>query len=95
MPRPEHCLEIQAALAAGGDFAVIVEQAGLELDPGALTPFARWVPEFHAGGADTLFFIARAPAGDWQPHRSRANAQAPSGSARAKCSSASVREARS
>lgn len=68
-PRPEHCLEIQAALAVGEDFAAIVEQAGLELDPGALTPFARWVPEFHARRRfDTLFFIARAPAGDWQPH---------------------------
>ncbi len=68
-PRAEHCLEIQAALAAGEDFAGIAEQAGFELDPGALTPFARWVPKFHAPRRfDTLFFVARAPVGDWQPH---------------------------
>jgi len=67
-PRPEHCLEIQAALAAGADFAHVLEQAGVTLDPGALTAFARWVPKFHAVRRfDTLFFIARAPGGDWQP----------------------------
>ncbi len=67
-PRPEHCLEIQAALAAGADFAYVLDQAGLELDPAELTAFARWVPKFHAVRRfDTLFFIARAPAGDWQP----------------------------
>jgi 8-oxo-dGTP pyrophosphatase MutT (NUDIX family) len=67
-PRSEHCLEIQAALASGADFAHILEQAGAELDPAALTAFARWVPKFHAVRRfDTLFFIARAPAGDWQP----------------------------
>jgi 8-oxo-dGTP pyrophosphatase MutT (NUDIX family) len=67
-PRPEHCLEIQAALAAGADFADVLDQAGVELDPGELTVFARWVPKFHAVRRfDTLFFVARAPAGDWQP----------------------------
>ena len=67
-PRPEHCLEIQAALVAGEDFAHVLEQAGVELDPGALTPFARWVPKFHSVRRfDTMFFLARAPAGDWQP----------------------------
>ena len=41
---------------------------GLALDAAALTPFARWVPKFHAVRRfDTLFFIARAPAGDWEP----------------------------
>jgi 8-oxo-dGTP pyrophosphatase MutT (NUDIX family) len=67
-PRPERCLEIQAALAAGQAFAGIVEQAGLELDAGALVPFARWVPRFHAVRRfDTLFFVARCPPGEWQP----------------------------
>lgn len=67
-PRPEDCLEIQAALVAGEDFAHVLEQAGIELDPGALTPFARWVPKFHAVRRfDTMFFLARAPAGEWQP----------------------------
>jgi len=67
-PRPEHCLEIQAALAGGADFAHVLEQAGATLDPGALTAFARWVPKFHAVRRfDTLFFIARSPPGEWQP----------------------------
>jgi 8-oxo-dGTP pyrophosphatase MutT (NUDIX family) len=67
-PRPEHCLEIQAALAEGRDFADVIEQAGLQLDPAALTPFARWVPRFHAVRRfDTLFFVARCPPGDWHP----------------------------
>jgi 8-oxo-dGTP pyrophosphatase MutT (NUDIX family) len=68
-PRPEHCLEIQAALAAGEEFGDIVEQAGLMLDLDALTPFARWVPRFHARRRfDTLFFLTRSPDGDWTPN---------------------------
>jgi 8-oxo-dGTP pyrophosphatase MutT (NUDIX family) len=67
-PRPEHCLELQAALAAGEQFADIVEQAGLEIDLSALTPFARWVPKFHAVRRfDTMFFVTRCPPGEWQP----------------------------
>lgn len=68
-PRPEHCLEIQSALAADRDFGEIIEQAGLAVDPGALTPLARWVPRFHAKRRfDTIFFVARAPEGDWAPN---------------------------
>jgi len=68
-PRPEHCLELQAALAGGEDFARLVDQAGLRIDPAALTPFARWIPTFHAVRRfDTLFFVARCPIGDWEPH---------------------------
>jgi 8-oxo-dGTP pyrophosphatase MutT (NUDIX family) len=67
-PRPEHCLEIQAALAGGQDFADVIEEAGLQLAPEALVPLARWVPKFHAVRRfDTLFFVARCPPGDWQP----------------------------
>jgi hypothetical protein len=33
-----------------------------------LTPFARWVPKFHAVRRfDTMFFVARCPPGDWRP----------------------------
>jgi hypothetical protein len=40
----------------------------LRLDPSALTPFARWVPKFHAVRRfDTLFFLGRSPPGDWRP----------------------------
>ncbi len=67
-PRAEHCIEIQAALAGGADFAHILDQSGVEIDAGALTAFARWVPRFHAVRRfDTLFFVAQAPPGDWQP----------------------------
>jgi 8-oxo-dGTP pyrophosphatase MutT (NUDIX family) len=68
-PRPEHCLEIQQALASGQEFDEIVDQAGLALDLDALVPLARWVPRFHAKRRfDTLFFVARVPEGDWQPN---------------------------
>lgn len=67
-PRPEHCLEIQSALAEGRDLAEVIDQAGLELDADALTPFARWVPKFHAVRRfDTLFYVAKSPPGDWVP----------------------------
>lgn len=68
-PRPEHCLEIQSALAGGEELAEIVEQAGLRLELEALVPFARWVPRFHAKRRfDTLFFVALAPGGDSTPN---------------------------
>src|SRR5438270_5362301 len=47
-PRPEHCLELQTALAGGAELADVLDQSGAELDVAALTPFARWVPKFHA-----------------------------------------------
>jgi 8-oxo-dGTP pyrophosphatase MutT (NUDIX family) len=67
-PGADQCREIQATLAAGGDFASILEKARLTLDLDALTPFARWVPKFHAvRRLDTMFFVARCPPGDWTP----------------------------
>lgn len=67
-PRTEDALEIQLALVAEQDFADVLEQAGLELDVQALTPFARWVPKFHAVRRfDTMFYVAECPAGDWEP----------------------------
>jgi 8-oxo-dGTP pyrophosphatase MutT (NUDIX family) len=67
-PRPEHCLELQAALAAGEDFAHVLDQSGAALDASALTPFARWVPKFHAVRRfDTMFYVTPCPPGDWEP----------------------------
>ena len=67
-PSADRCLEIQASLAAGEDFAAVIERHGLPLHPEALTPFARWVPKFHAVRRfDTLFFVTKAPPGDWHP----------------------------
>jgi 8-oxo-dGTP pyrophosphatase MutT (NUDIX family) len=59
---------MQDALVADQDFATLLRAHGLGFDTAALTPFARWVPKFHAVRRfDTMFFIARCPPGDWQP----------------------------
>jgi len=59
---------IQDALVADRPFVELLREYSLELDAAALTPFARWVPKFHAVRRfDTLFYVARCPDGDWQP----------------------------
>lgn len=59
---------LQDALLADEPFSDLLHKNSLGLDAEALTPFARWVPKFHAVRRfDTLFFIARCPAGDWEP----------------------------
>jgi 8-oxo-dGTP pyrophosphatase MutT (NUDIX family) len=61
-------LGLQRELVGEADFGGLLLAAGLSLDAGALTPFARWVPKFHAVRRfDTLFYLAEAPPGDWQP----------------------------
>ena len=61
-------LDMQGALLADEPFADALQSRSLALDLEALTPFARWVPKFHATRRfDTLFFVARCPDGDWQP----------------------------
>jgi 8-oxo-dGTP pyrophosphatase MutT (NUDIX family) len=60
--------ELQDALVAEDSFADQLTARSLELDAVALTPFARWVPKFHAVRRfDTIFYVARCPEGDWQP----------------------------
>lgn len=67
-PAEADTIELQQALVADRPFAELLKSSGLRIDAGALTPFARWVPKFHAVRRfDTLFFVARCPAGDWQP----------------------------
>jgi len=66
-PVPDHAsmCGLQDALVAERPFGELLNQHGLRLDAAALTPFARWVPKFHAVRRfDTLFFIARCSAGD-------------------------------
>jgi 8-oxo-dGTP pyrophosphatase MutT (NUDIX family) len=59
---------LQNALVANAPFAQLLSDHSLQLNAGALTPFARWVPKFHAVRRfDTLFFVARCPEGDWKP----------------------------
>lgn len=60
--------QLQQALLREASLGELLDQVGLQINHAALIPFARWVPKFHAVRRfDTLFFIARAPKGDWQP----------------------------
>lgn len=67
-PDTETALSLQQDLTADKHFAAALADAGCRLDPVSLTPFARWVPKFHAVRRfDTLFFVAKAPQGEWEP----------------------------
>jgi 8-oxo-dGTP pyrophosphatase MutT (NUDIX family) len=69
VPSPDAALGLQRALIADEPFADLLAKAGATIDAGALTPFARWVPKFHAVRKfDTLFFVAQSPPGEWQPN---------------------------
>jgi 8-oxo-dGTP pyrophosphatase MutT (NUDIX family) len=67
-PQADAATALQEALIAGEDFAALLAAQRLRIDADRLTPFARWVPKFHAVRRfDTLFFLAAAPDGNWQP----------------------------
>ena len=67
-PPPPAAIELQRSLVADEPFGRLLEDRGIRIDPAALSPFARWVPKFHAVRRfDTLFFVALCPPGDWQP----------------------------
>lgn len=54
---------LRRELENGAPFSALVEAHRLEFDLAALTPFARWCPNFkEARRFDTLFFLADAPA---------------------------------
>jgi 8-oxo-dGTP pyrophosphatase MutT (NUDIX family) len=60
--------EVQRRLIEDRPLRELLDTHALRLDADALTPFARWVPKFHAVRRfDTLFFIAQCPPGDWEP----------------------------
>jgi 8-oxo-dGTP pyrophosphatase MutT (NUDIX family) len=68
VPSVETAVELQRELLAEQPLGELIQRHRLTLDLRALTPFARWVPKFHATRRfDTLFFIASAPGPDWQP----------------------------
>ena len=68
VPEPDVARTLQDALIADRPLAPLLAEHGVGIDPAPLVPFARWVPQFHAVRRfDTLFFVARAPDGDWQP----------------------------
>ena len=61
---PEDAGALRAALRTGTRFADALAARGLVLDLAALTPFARWCPNFRETRRfDTLFFLAEAPPG--------------------------------
>ncbi|WP_106640143.1 NUDIX domain-containing protein [Allosphingosinicella vermicomposti] len=58
----EEASAIRAALQGGMLFSQAIERFGLSFDLTALTPFARWCPNFkETRRFDTLFFLAKAP----------------------------------
>ena len=68
LPDAKNALELQRALVTDRPFGELLGEYGLSFDAPALTPFARWVPKFHAVRRfDTLFFVAPCPPGDWRP----------------------------
>ncbi len=69
IPSPAETLALQRSLIADDPFDRLLEGGALTLELDALIPLARWVPKFHATRRfDTLFFVARAPEGDWRPN---------------------------
>ena len=68
LPSVDDAVAMQDALVADRRFGELLDDAGLGLDLETLTPLARWLPNFHVTRRfDTLFFLARAPVGDWLP----------------------------
>ena len=68
LPSSEAALAMQAALVADRPFEDVLGD-DYDLALGDLTPLARWLPNFHVTRRfDTLFYIARAPDGDWRPN---------------------------
>jgi 8-oxo-dGTP pyrophosphatase MutT (NUDIX family) len=68
-PAPDQALALQLALHGGAEFARLLADHALTIDPAALEPFARWRPAFHqARRFDTMFYLAAAPPGEWHPN---------------------------
>jgi 8-oxo-dGTP pyrophosphatase MutT (NUDIX family) len=68
VPSSTTALQLQEALVADEPLAPLLARAGVTLDAAALTPFARWVPKFHAVRRfDTMFFVGQCPPGEWEP----------------------------
>lgn len=74
-PGVEVIARVRRMLEEGVPFSRLLAEHGLRLDLAALTPFARWCPNFRETRRfDTLFFIAAAPEG--QAAASAAEAEA-------------------
>ncbi len=74
-PDAATAVALRDGIAAGRPFAALLAEHGLALDLEALTPFARWCPNFRETRRfDTLFFLAEAPADAPDPAVSEAEA---------------------
>jgi 8-oxo-dGTP pyrophosphatase MutT (NUDIX family) len=63
-PEVETLAALRAELAGGASFRALLERYSIALDLAALTPFARWCPNFReARRFDTFFYLAEAPPG--------------------------------
>lgn len=61
-------LKLQEQLNRGASLGDLLALHGLVLALDSLTPFARWMPAFKQPRKfDTLFFVALAPEGNWNP----------------------------
>jgi 8-oxo-dGTP pyrophosphatase MutT (NUDIX family) len=61
-PSEEAVEAYRGELAGGALFSVLLEATGARLDLDALTPFARWCPNFRETRRfDTMFYLAEAP----------------------------------
>jgi len=61
-PAPQVVAELRDALSGGTPFSHLLDLTGIALRLDALTPFARWCPNFReARRFDTLFYLAEAP----------------------------------
>jgi 8-oxo-dGTP pyrophosphatase MutT (NUDIX family) len=69
LPDAAKARALQDELVADRPLSELLQHHSLALDIAALTPFARWVPKFHAVRRfDTLFYVALCPPGDWRPN---------------------------
>jgi 8-oxo-dGTP pyrophosphatase MutT (NUDIX family) len=69
-PAPEEriAFQMQQSLIADEPLVHLLDRFELRIESETMTAFARWVPKFHAVRKfDTLFFVAKCPAGDWAP----------------------------
>jgi 8-oxo-dGTP pyrophosphatase MutT (NUDIX family) len=67
-PEASTAQALRAGIAEAEPFASLLGAHGLALDLEALTPFARWCPNFRETRRfDTMFFIAEAPDGASEP----------------------------
>lgn len=70
-PAVKTAAALRDGLEQGGDFLSLLASNGLALDLDALTPFARWCPNFRETRRfDTLFFLAEAPPDAPEPQAS-------------------------